>query len=271
MKVASAPTAHEHTSSLLTTQMPMLAQRAINRTLRTPVVLVPTLMFPLMFFAVNSQGLADIANLPGFPTPRFLDFALAMTFMQSSLFATNAAGSAIAQDIESGFLNRLSLTPMRGAALVASQLAGAGAIGAVSALVFLIVGLVSGVEIQSGLPGMALIVLTSSMIAMALASLGVWLALRTGSGEEVQALFPLLFASFFLSSLNLPRELIEIDWFRTVATLNPISYLVEGIRSLIITGWDPGALLRELLVLTAILTIGITGAARNLSRRMGRT
>ena len=54
--------------------------------------------------------------------------------------------------------------------------------------------------------------------------------------------FPLFFVLFFLSSMNMPRDLIEVDWFRTVATYNPVSYLVEGVRSLIITWWDAEAL-----------------------------
>ena len=62
--------------------------------------------------------------------------------------------------------------------------------------------------------------------------------LRAGSGEAVQGLFPLFFVLFFLSSQALPRPLIEQDWFRTIATWNPVSYMVEGMRSLIITGWD---------------------------------
>ena len=66
--------------------------------------------------------------------------------------------------------------------------------------------------------------------------------MRTGSGEAVQGLFPLLFVGLFLSSMNLPRSLIETDWFRVVATFNPISYLIEGLRSLIIAGWDWEAL-----------------------------
>ena len=68
------------------------------------------------------------------------------------------------------------------------------------------------------------------------------LALRTGSGEAMQGLFPVLFVFLFISSMNMPRNLIEIDWFRIAATLNPVSYLIEGVRSLIITGWDAEAL-----------------------------
>ena len=72
--------------------------------------------------------------------------------------------------------------------------------------------------------------------------IGAFMALRTGSGEAIQALFPVLFVFLFLSSMNTPRDLIRIDWFRTVATINPVSYLIEGVRSLIIDGWDGEAL-----------------------------
>ena len=51
-----------------------------------------------------------------------------------------------------------------------------------------------------------------------------------------------MFAALFLSSMSLPRNLIETDWFRTVATYNPVSYMLEGIRSLVIEGWDGEAL-----------------------------
>ena len=67
-------------------------------------------------------------------------------------------------------------------------------------------------------------------------------AFRFGNGEAVQGLFPVLFVFLFLSSMALPRPLIEQDWFRTIATYNPVSYLLEGIRSLFIVGFDGEAL-----------------------------
>ena len=72
--------------------------------------------------------------------------------------------------------------------------------------------------------------------------LGAFMALRTGSGEAIQASFPVLFVFLFISSMNAPRNLMTVDWFRTLATINPVSYLIEGVRSLIITGWDAEAL-----------------------------
>jgi ABC-2 type transport system permease protein len=87
----------------------------------------------------------------------------------------------------------------------------------------------------------------------------------------VQGAFPLLFVLFFLSSINLPRPLIEIDWFRTIATWNPISYLVEGLRSLVITGWDATALLRGFGVAAAIIAVALLATSSAMRTRMART
>jgi ABC-2 type transport system permease protein len=77
--------------------------------------------------------------------------------------------------------------------------------------------------------------------------------------------------AIFLSSINLPRDLIEADWFRAVATLNPISYLVEGIRSLVITGWDVKALALGFFCAIGIVVLALAGAAASLKVRMART
>jgi ABC-2 type transport system permease protein len=95
--------------------------------------------------------------------------------------------------------------------------------------------------------------------------------LRTGSSEAVQGLFPLMFILLFLSSAALPRDLIAQDWFRTVATINPVSYLIEGLRSLIITGWDPEALALAFGVAIAIFAVGLTAATLALRDRLVRT
>ena len=102
-------------------------------------------------------------------------------------------------------------------------------------------------------------------------ALGIAAALRSGNGEAVQGLFPLLFVLLFLSTINLPLDLIPITWFRWVATGNPITYLVDAVRSLIITGWDGPAILAGLLVAFAIAVLGIIGSAAALRGRLQRT
>ena len=257
-------------SSPLLLQVGSLARRSVVRTLRQPVNVVPSFLFPLILLAVNVGGLGAAEQLPGFPSDSYLDFALAFTFMQGALFATTSAGTDLARDIQTGFLDRLALTPMRNAALLAGPLAGIVVLALVQATLYLTVGILAGVRPESGLPGLFVVVLLAVLIALAFGAVGAFLALRTGSGEAVQAMFPLLFVFLFLSSMNLPRNLIEIDWFRTVATINPVSYLIEGIRSLIVTGWDAQALALGFGIALGLGALALTAASLALRGRIAR-
>jgi ABC-2 type transport system permease protein len=256
--------------SVIGVQVGTIARRSVMRTLRQPAMIVPSLVFPLLLLAVNSAGLASVTHLPGFPTDSFLDFALGFTFMQGALFATMNGGTDLARDIQTGFLNRLALTPVRGRALLAGQLAGVVLLGLVQAVVYLSVGLIAGATIASGVAGAVVIFVLSVVVALAFGAIGAFMALRTGSGEAVQGLFPLLFVALFLSSMNLPRNLIETDWFRMVATYNPVSYFIEAYRSLIITGWDFEALALGFGLAIAIGGVALVLASNALRQRLAR-
>ena len=109
-------------------------------------------------------------------------------------------------------------------------------LGLVQAAFYIAVGLIVGVDFAAGALGILVLFGFAAVISISFGALGVFLALRTGSGEAIQGLFPLLFVFLFLSSMNTPRNLIGVDWFRFVATVNPVSYLIECVRSLIIIG-----------------------------------
>jgi ABC-2 type transport system permease protein len=248
-----------------------IARRSIRRTLRQPALIVPTIVFPLFLLAVNASGLDAATKLPGFPTDNYLSFALSVSFMQGALFAATTAGAELATDIETGFLNRLALTPLRGTAILVGQLAGAVVVSLMASVIYLVVGLIAGARLEAGVGGALTLLVLATLIGVAFGAMGLVMALRTGSSEAVQGLFPLMFVVFFLSSLNLPRNLIQTDWFRTVATYNPVSYLIEGIRSLVITGWDGEALALGFGIAAALAAAAFAGAARALRTRLTRT
>ncbi|HWH54782.1 MAG TPA: ABC transporter permease [Gaiellaceae bacterium] len=251
-------------------QVLLLARRSVVRTVRQPANVVAPLLFPMLLLAVNSGGLKAATRLPGFPTSSFVAFALAVPFIQGALFATMNAGTDLARDIQTGFLSRLSLTPMRGIAVLAGQLGGVVTMGVVQAAVYLTVGLIVGVRLASGPLGVLVLFLFAIIVSIGFGALGAFAALRTGSGEAVQSLFPVFFVFLFISSMNMPRNLIEVRWFRDVATANPVSYLVECVRSLIITGWDREALALGFGIAAAIAVVALALASWALRGRMAR-
>jgi len=248
-----------------------IANVRAERIVRNPAQMVFPIVFPLILLAVNASGLAAATKIKGFPADSYLDFALAIPFMQGALFAALNGGQDLARDIQGGFLDRLAMTPMSGAALLAGQLGGALFMGVISAVLYLLTGLLFGVGIAAGVGGALVLLVLAVFISFAFACFGTFVALRAGTGEAVQGFFPLFFVLLFLSSAFFPRNLIEQDWFRTIATYNPVSYMVEGIRSLVITGWD-GQALAQAFAIAAIAIVGFLAlSARALRTRLVRT
>src|SRR5438876_12324668 len=252
-------------------QAAALGTRAVVRPGRQPANVIFPLIFPMLLFAVNAGGLKAETRLPGFPTDSFVAFALAIPFVQGALLATINANVEFARDIQTGFLNRLALTPVRGIVLLVGQLGGLITIAVVQAVFYLVVAVAFGIRLETGLGGAAMILLLEVAIALGFAALGSWAALRTGSTEAVQGLFPVFFVFLFLSSMNMPRNLIQTDWFRWVATINPVSYLIEAVRSLVIQGWNWEALGLGFAAAGGLSLVGFALATHALWRRLERT
>jgi ABC-2 type transport system permease protein len=252
------------------TQLGVVARRSVIRALRQPVVIAPTLVFPLFFLALNAAALKAATHLPHFPTKSYLTFALASTFVLAAITTVSISGGGLAEDIHTGFLSRLSLTPLRGSALVFGHLAGGAVIGAIGALLYVVVGRISGATIKTGVGGAAAVVAIAIVLAVAFASIGVFAALASGSADAVQLVFPVLLVLLFLSSQALPRNLITSTWFRDVATYNPMSYFVEAPRSLIIAGWDAQALGLGLGFSAVVIAVMVTLASKQLRAKVRR-
>ena len=132
-------------------------------------------------------------------------------------------------------------------------------------------GLAAGSGLDAGPGGAVVLLLLATLIAAAFGAVGAFLALRTGSAESVQGFFPLLFVGLFISSMNAPRNLMVVTWFRDIATGNPVSYLIEGVRSLIIEGWNGQALALAFGVSAVIMVVALAAASSALRMRLTRT
>jgi len=252
-------------------QIRELARRSVIRTMRQPAQIVPATLFPLILLAINSAGLESATNLPGFPTDNYVTFALGFAFLQGAVFAVIGTGQNLAEDTVSGFFDRMQLTPVRGSALIVGQLAGTLALGLFQAATYITVGLIAGGSIEAGIPGALVLITLATLITLAFGSIGLIAGMRASTPENVQGLFPLIFVFLFMSSMALPRDLMEHEWFKTIATYNPVSYMIEGIRSLLIFGWDAEALALGFGCAIAILVVALTIASLSLKGRMVRT
>ena len=241
-----------------------LALRSIKTTLRIPQSWFPALFFPLALLAIFTASFSDApGNVPGFPPVRgFLDFAIAGSVLQGVLIAGTGAGSAFAADMETGFFDRLVASPVSRWAILTGRLGASVAQGVLQGLLFLGLAVAFGARIAGGLEGLLVMVLFAALLAAAIGGIGVILALKTGSGEAVQGTFPLFFVLLFFSSAFFPRETMS-GWYKQVADLNPISYIVEGMRAQVIAGGTTHQTLVGLAFALgfAVLSVGISALA----------
>jgi ABC-2 type transport system permease protein len=223
-------------------QFRRLAKRSIARTIRQPALVVPNFVFPLFMLAVVSKGGSDVTDIEGFPTDSYITFVIGASLVQAASGAATMAGTALGNDIGTGFLSRIALTPISAPIVIVANLAGVALIGLVQAGLYLGVGLAAGVSIEAGAAGAAALMGVCFLMILAFGAIGSLAAVVAGSGEQLQGLVAVVLALLFMSSMLMPRDLIEENWFETIATYNPLSYLVEANRSLLIDGWDAEAL-----------------------------
>jgi ABC-2 type transport system permease protein len=248
-----------------------LGARSVRQTFRRPQLIAPIIVFPSLLLAIQTAGAGRAIDLPEFPeVSGFLDFMLAGAMIQSTLLAGNSGGIALAVDLEMGFTDRLFAAPISRFAIVAGRLAGTAAMGAVSALWFIAVGLLFGAEIADGVAGALLIVVLVSLSAVAFGGVGASVALYTGRASVVQGLFPLVFVILFLSNAFFPANLM-LDPASSVAEYNPLSFIVDGVRESVIGGVSVGAVAEAFgaIALIGAISIGLSALALRRRLRLG--
>ena len=247
-----------------------LAARSARSTARQPEMWLPSLIFPLLIAAVNNSAMARAVNLPGFPpVDSVLQFLLPATIVQGVMFGAVSGGSDLALDIENGFFERLLASPVARPAILVGRLAGGALLGACQTVVFVVIFAVFGARVEGGplavLALMAMAVAVTLMVGGVTAAVGI----RTGSQETVDAAFPLIFILLFMSSAFFPAELMD-GWFQWMALHNPLSWMIDAARRLVIFGFDWSDVFEAVAVPAAISGVTIAVAVRQMQKRLER-
>ncbi len=247
-----------------------MSQRSVLALVRQPALVIPSAVFPLFFAALGTSSFSRAVTIPGFPeVDSFLDFALAGAIVQGILFGSITSATALATDIETGFFDRLLAAPTQRTAILIGRLAGAMAYGFAQTLFFVAVLVPFGLRITTGAVGLMLMAIGGLLTALAVGALMSTMALRTGSSEAVQGSFPLLFVLLFFSSAFFPRETMS-GAYRRIADWNPVSYLVEGFRSLTIGDVNATSIAQVVALPAALAVVTMTGALAALAARTRR-
>ena len=230
-------------------QVMTVATRALRSILRDPEGVIPPLIFPVFFFVVTIGALQDMAEtIPGIS---YREFQLPVAI----IFAVTGISRAVTlvTDIQTGYFDRLSLTPVNRLAMLFGLMVADFALVVALILPVIALGLVFGVRFESGPLGIVVFVLIAGLWGLIYTGFPYAIALKTGNPAAVNSSFLLFLPFVFLTTLFLPKEALT-GWMANVATYNPVTYLLDALRSLISEGWDPQALL---VGVGAILLVGV--------------
>jgi len=251
-------------------QITTLTWRNLVTVFRTPAAVIPSLIISVFFLLVYEASLGRASNfLPGLVGKSYLGFILPVSVVSAALSGAGVAGQAIVRDIASGYFDKLLLTPIsRGALLLGAIFAGAIVLGMQTVLVTF-VGVLMGLRPETGLPGLLLVVGMALLLGTAFAGFTVAIGLRSGNPAATQGATFLFFPLTFLTATFVPVSLLS-GWIKSAAEINPITYILEGMRSLLINGWEPEAVLRGTLACLALGVVTFFFAMTSLRSRTKR-
>ena len=243
-----------------------VAKRACRGVFREPEFFIPALLVPVFFYVVNVGALQDFAEQSG-PVDDFKAFQLPV----SIIFAVTgiSRASALVTDIQSGYFDRLLLTPIRRPALLLGLMVADLMAVIMLAVPVLLLGLVLGVTFTTGIFGMIAFLFYGALWGLAFAGFPYAIALKTGNPAAVNSSFILFFPFAFLTTSFLPKEALT-GWLATVATYNPVTYVLDGLRSLISVGWEWDVLAKGLTATLALSVVSFSLASAAMRGRVSQ-
>lgn len=242
-----------------------VAARALRAIPKEPESIIPALIIPLFFFVVNVGALSDISKFAG--VNDFIAFQLPVAIVFAVTGISRA--SALVTDIKSGYFDRLLVSPVKRTALLLGLMIADLALVIALSIPVIVLGAILGVEFVTGLPGILAFLALAGLWGLAFTGFPYAIALKTGNPAAVNSSFLLFFPFAFLTTSFLPLEALT-GWLATVATYNPVTYLLEGLRTLIYGGWDWQVLATTMLAIGIVLAISFTMAFLALRCRVSR-
>ncbi len=235
-----------------------LGRRALSVQFRRAQLLMPTFVLPLMLLAVIASGTSAAQGLQSFPdVGSYLAYVLPGTIIQGALLAGLTSGTALAGDIEFGFFDRLLAAPVRRTSLVLGRQAGTLGLSVLQSSFFLAVAFVFGARYPGGIAALLATIVLAAITAVGIGGLVSAIAIRTGSLSLLQSIFPFVFVLLFTAPAFFPRELLA-PVLRDFAAYNPLTYLVEAVRGMLV---DDGTIGDPLAGLAAAVLLALATTA----------
>jgi ABC-2 type transport system permease protein len=230
----------------------VLGLRSIRRVVRVPANPISIILFPLIQLFVFSQLFRDIVQLPAFAGEgSYLQYLAPGQILFTAFFAVAWAGGSLLADYRNGYLDKLRATPIHRYAILAGELVPLAISVAAMAGTILVVSVLLGAQVATGLPGAIVIVALAAAFGVAWSGVSFIPALVTKNEQATSTLSLLLFPVAFMSTAFVPAALMP-DWLQSFNRFNPISYTIEAMRALMNVGFDWAVIGRAMLAIVAL-------------------
>ncbi len=232
--------------------------RGLKQSTRPRAALIPSLFMPCFFFIITSAAFSSVAKLPGFTATSYLQFYAPAAILMSIFFSSGDAGIDLVVDITSGYLDKLMIAPIHHIAIIVGKLFGVGVRSSIQTTLVIALILIAGGRITTGILGLLTILLLGALFGIAWSAIGMSIALLTRNQRATQSSFILFFPFTFITTSQMPLNLLH-GWYHTAVQINPVTYVLEAIRTLTNVGWESGPILTGFVVAlaTGVFTIGL--------------
>jgi ABC-2 type transport system permease protein len=231
-----------------------LSIRNIKQIWRPWLALVPSIFMPIFFFLVNSASLSAFSKVPGFPDVSYQDFIAPVAMFTAIFFSAGNAGIELVQDIANGYFKKLIIMPINRLAILMAKLTEVAVQATLQGFIVLVLLLATGVHFRTGFLGILLIFGMLVLFAMAWSCISLIAALRTQNARLVQSMFIIAFPFLYITTSQAPLALLP-PTFRVLAQYNPITYIIEGVRALVLDGWSSPAIWQGLLTAMILFVV----------------
>jgi ABC-2 type transport system permease protein len=238
------------------TEVLLLGRRAVREVVRYPEATIPTLFIPLFFLAVNVGQVSRTfpPSTPFLENQGYVAFQLPVSLMFA--VATATSGLALVTEIDLGYFDKLLVAPIRRSSIIFGRLVADLVRGIAAATVVVLAGLAFGAEIRSGVPGAVVLILLAACFGVGYAGFAILVALRTRNVQATNTSFLVFFPLLFLTPNFVPFDRLS-PVMEGLARANPVSYVIDGLRSLVIEGWNLdklAACVGVIVLMTVVLT-----------------
>ena len=233
--------------------------RNLKAWLAQPAAVISTMTMSAFMFLFFGAPLSGMTDIPGFPAEDYEAYLTGMIIIMAVVFNGSDVAFALLTDMLSGYFDKLLLAPVNRFSILMGALLVSGTRALVQVLVILSLALALGVSFKGGILGLLVIIVAATIFGVAMACLGLIIALKTKSVQVTQNSWLLFMPLAFLTTAFMPKELLS-GWFKVAVALNPVDYIMVGVRTIIVEGWEWDSILPGLYILTAITAIMLTSA-----------